>query len=268
MPEDVFTRELIQAVNDWQRGGDHKQKVRRGQHLKECAVALPAAFRTCDAVCFRQEAHEKDRVWQLLADNRLPETIAAWTTDIDVAKKFKGGVPPPGLQGVIFCIAPPAGAVVLNLVALFADPEFLAAVDAHKSELTGFHDGIGRWRGSQSEVALELDSLESASVYSYGGYSANKEALVELQLQRKPTPQDMAVFDALAAQAAVALGAWWLSPEGTRAVLERMEPHIQGLKATRWLCWEAAANVSPPAKVPDLRENTGNLRECERMAHA
>jgi hypothetical protein len=25
-PEDLFTRELILAVNDWQRGGDHGQK--------------------------------------------------------------------------------------------------------------------------------------------------------------------------------------------------------------------------------------------------
>ena len=29
--------------------------------------------------------------------------------------------------------------------------------------------------------------------------------------------------------------------------------------ATRWLCWEAAANESPPLKFPDIRENTGNL---------
>jgi hypothetical protein len=26
-----------------------------------------------------------------------------------------------------------------------------------------------------------------------------------------------------------------------------------------WLCWEAAANESPPLKFPDIRENTGNL---------
>ncbi|SRR6266480_6110694 len=82
MAADAFPPELIQAVNDWQRGGDHKQKVRRGQRLKECAALLPPRFRACDQTCFRQEAHEKDRIWQLLADNRLPETIAAWTTDL------------------------------------------------------------------------------------------------------------------------------------------------------------------------------------------
>src|SRR4051812_42794202 len=113
MDTELFTRELIQAVNDWQRGGDHKQKVRRGLHLKDCAASLPAQFRICGEACLRQEAHEKDRIWQLLADRRLPETIAAWTMDLDVAKTFKGGMPPPGLQGVIFSLVPPAESVVL-----------------------------------------------------------------------------------------------------------------------------------------------------------
>jgi hypothetical protein len=216
-PEDLFTRELIQAVNDWQRGGDHGQKVRRGRRLKECAEQLPAQFRICGEVCFRQEAHEKDRIWQLLADRLLPETIAAWTMDLDVAKTFKGGVPPPGLQGVIFSLVPPAGSVVLNLVTLYANPAFRAAVGAHKPDLTRFADGIGRWDVSQREVLLELGNLEPATVYSYGGFSADKTVLAELQLQRKPTPEDLAAFDALSADAGVAPGPWWLSPEGTRA---------------------------------------------------
>jgi hypothetical protein len=155
-PEAFFTRELMQAVNDWQRGGGHDQKVRRGRRLKECAALLPTQFRICGEVCFRQEAHEKDRIWQLLADRRLPETIAAWTMDLDVAKTFKGGVPPPGLQGVIFSLVPPAGSVVLNLVTLYADPAFRAAVEAHKADLIGLADGIGRWDISQIAVILVL----------------------------------------------------------------------------------------------------------------
>ena len=93
MTNEIFTRDLIQAVSDWQRGGSHDQKVKRGERLKTAAALLPEHFRTCAATCFRQEAHEKDRVWQLLADNHLPETIASWTTNIAIAKAFKGGVP-------------------------------------------------------------------------------------------------------------------------------------------------------------------------------
>ena len=44
-------------------------------------------------------AHEKDRVWQLLSENKLPETIASWTSSHDVARYFKGGAPPEPLKG-------------------------------------------------------------------------------------------------------------------------------------------------------------------------
>jgi hypothetical protein len=201
-----FTHQLIQAINDWQRGGSHRQKVLRGTRLKACATTLLLRYRECRVACFRQEAHEKGRTWQLLANNCLPETIAAWTTDLQVAKNIKGGVPPLGLQGVIFKLIPPSGSVVLNLTTLYADPDFLAVIDTHKRDIVGFHDGIGRWAGSQSEVVLELGNLESAEVHSYGGFSANREALAELWLRRTPTPEDLANFDTLCAELALRLG--------------------------------------------------------------
>jgi hypothetical protein len=231
MPADRFTRELVQAVSDWQRGGSHDQKVKRGERLKAVAATLPETFRICTYSCFRQEAHEKDRVWQMLADNHLPETIASWTIDIGAAKAFKGGVPPPGLQGVIFKITPPKNGVVINLTALLADPEFQAAVESHKASIDGYYDGLGRWQDSQREVVLELGNLDQASVHSYGGFSGSRETLVELHLQRKPLPEDLAEFDALAMKAGITPGGeWWLSESGTQAVLARMQPHIERLK--------------------------------------
>lgn len=137
----MVDRELVQAVSDWQRGGSHDQKIKRGQRLKAVAAKLPETFRVCSDPCFRQEAHEKDRVWQLLADNQLPETIASWTNDIGVAKTLKGGVPATGLQGVILKIKPPKNSVILNLTALNADPAFQAAVETHKASIDGYYDG-------------------------------------------------------------------------------------------------------------------------------
>ncbi len=231
MTTEIFTRDLVQAVSDWQRGGSHHQKVKRGQRLKAEAALLRDHFRACTTTCFRQEAHEKDRVWQLLADNHLPETIASWTTDIAIAKTFKGGVPPAGLQGVIFKITPPKNSVVLNLAALHADPAFQAAVETHKTSIDGYYDGLGRWGDSQREVVLQLGNLDQASVHSYGGFSSNRETLVELHLQRKPSPEDLAEFDELAKKAGITSGGeWWLSEAGTQAVLVRMQPHITRLK--------------------------------------
>ncbi len=227
----MFTRDLIQAVNDWQRGGSHSQKVKRGLRLKECVADFPERFRTCELPCFRQEAHEKDRVWQLLADDHLPETIAAWTTDIAVAKDIKGGVPPEGLQGVIFRIEPTESSVVANLNAFYAEPDFVSSIEKHRSEINGFHDGIGRWGNSQREVVLEQSSLDQAAIYSYGGYTSNRETLIELHYQRAATAEDLAEFDRLARQAnVVAPGPWWLSQSGTEALMTRMQPHIERLK--------------------------------------
>lgn len=224
----TFSLDCVQAVDDWQRGGDLRQKVRRGEKLKQEALALPEAFRTCTQRCFRQEAHAKGRVWQLLADERLPETIAAWTTDLAVAKHFKSGVPPHDLQGVIFALVPPAGAVVANLAALYADADFLAAVETFKPEIRGFEEGIGKYGGSQHEVVLELGSLTTAEVCSYGGYSSSRD---RLRINgRVPTQDELAEFDAVCAEAGVALGPLWLTEAGTRNVLARMHPHIVRLR--------------------------------------
>lgn len=40
MTADPFTRELVQTVSDWQRGGSHDQKVKRGKCLKAVAATL------------------------------------------------------------------------------------------------------------------------------------------------------------------------------------------------------------------------------------
>jgi hypothetical protein len=102
------------------------------------------------SVCYRQELHEKDRVWQLLAENKLPETIASWTSSHDVARYFNGGVPPEPLKGVTFRFAPWAGQVIVNLEALYADPTFKNAI------------GIVReGRGSIFPSALPLGSVGS-----------------------------------------------------------------------------------------------------------
>ena len=61
---------------------------------------------------------------------------------------------------------PPKNSVVLNLTILHGDPAFQAAVETHKANIGGYHDGIGCWQDSQREVVLELGNLDQASVCS------------------------------------------------------------------------------------------------------
>jgi hypothetical protein len=237
-----FDLPFLQAVNDWQRGGSHKQKVKRGATLKARSLLIDERFRRCATTCFRQEAHEKDRVWQLLADDALDETIAAWTVDLPSAMNLKGGVPPPGLQGVIFEIIPPPGSVVLNLVELYGDAEFLEAVARQKADIIAYGDGIGKYGASQHEVVLELGSLAQADIRHYGGYASSRRELAKIYFGRTPTEEDLNAFDQLCEQANVPLsGSWWLSPEGTKAVLSRIRPDIARLQSLKAAADRAAS---------------------------
>lgn len=226
-----FTLELLQVINDWQCGGDHKQKVKRGNKLKQLAAELPDRFRTCSEICYRQEAHEKDRIWRLLADSSLPETIAAWTIDLSVARDFKNGVPPDGLRGVIFRLTPPSECIVINLVEIYKDPAFAAAIEQHKSEITRFGDGIGRYHDTQREVVLEVRKLGPEAIYCYGGYASDRATLAEQFFGHRPNAEGLAHFDELCRLANIPeSGAWWLSQDGTKNLLARMQPEIERLR--------------------------------------
>ncbi|MFA5952008.1 MAG: hypothetical protein WC807_17175 [Hyphomicrobium sp.] len=214
----VFDLPLLQAINDWQCGGDHKQKVRRGAALKALCLTLPPEYRRPPDLCYRQESHTERRIWQLIAENMLPETIAAWSTSLDVVEAFKGGVPPPDQRGIIFALSPEPHEVVVNLATLYADPRFLAAIAAHQSSIRRFHSGIGTYGNTQLEIVLDLGTLDRASILSYGGYAGSLEQLIaefEIQHGFAPPPDRLPELQSLVGQPN------WLSPAGTRNVVER-----------------------------------------------
>lgn len=171
---EIFSVQLLQAICDWQSGGDESQVKRRGKVLKSACASLPAAFRTCDVTCYRQIALAKGGVWRLIAENHLPEKISSWTCDITVAQSFKGGAPPQGqgFQGAIFYLRPHPGSVVVNLWNLYQNSAFNAAIESNKSQITGFHNGIGRYGNTQKEIVLEIDVVSEENVLSLGGYSS------------------------------------------------------------------------------------------------
>lgn len=173
---------IVQAINDWQRGGDPKQKQRRGRKLKEECAQLPTQFTSATLACFRQIALLKGSVWNLMADEEINESMSAWTINLAIAKEFKGGVPPEGqgYQGVIFCRDPKTANVVVNLVEVYRDKQFLQAISEMRSQVVGFADGIGKYADTQDEVVLEVDSMPQSDLYSFGGHSSAVEDLVQI----------------------------------------------------------------------------------------
>lgn len=71
------------------------------------------------------------------------------------------------------------------------------------------------------------------------------ETLAELLPQRKATAADLAMFDVLCAKAGIKPCDWWLSPEGTRAVLSRIEPQFAAVEGEE----STESDVARPSQV-------------------
>lgn len=226
----AFAIELLQAISDWQKGGDLKQSIRRGKRLKEICSSLPDKYRACHLVCFRQVALPKGGVWDLLGKNKLPEKISSWTFDAQIAKAFKGGVPPDGqgYQGTIFCLLPSPASVIVNLRALYTDGSFCDAMERNKTSINGYHEGAGRYKNDQSEVVLEIENVTPEDVYLLGGYSSPLDELVaqaaELIYRRSSTPAEREALLLHAKDAGLEDGPKWLSMVATRRVLDKTKP--------------------------------------------
>lgn len=232
----LFPLELLQAVSDWQRGGDARQNHKRGQRLKVACASVPGNYRTCSLCLFRQVALPKDGVWKLIGDGHLQEKISSWTLDLETAMVFKGGVPPEGqgYQGVILCVMPRPGSVVVNLRELYKDLNFTAALEQHKGIIAGYHDGAGFYGNDQNEVVLEVASVTQQDIYSMGGHSSHFDQLIDEAAKlihgRPVTPEEREALRLKAEHVRPEAGPAWLSPEATQRVLTRMKPDVERLR--------------------------------------
>ncbi len=217
-----FTLDVLQAINDWQIGGNHNAKVKRGNKLKEVSKSLPDIFKRCNIPCYRKEVHDNGRLTQLLGDNSLPETIAAWTTDLSIAQSFKNGVPPKGLQGVIFKHIPSSDEIVINLVDVYNSDDFKTSIELYKSKIKNFERGIGCYGDEQKEVILDLGSIDESKIYVLGGYSSSIYQLAKMYFQATPTKIQYLYFYHLCYyHGVIDQTKWWLTPEGTQNALSR-----------------------------------------------
>lgn len=234
-----FPLSLLQAVCDWQRGGSASQIVKRGQKLKEESASLSKNYRTCSLCLYRQIGLPPGGVWSLIGENRLPEKISSWTLSLEMAKAFKGGVPPEGqgYQGVIFCVLPPPDSVIVNLHELYRDPAFIAALEMHKGSITGYHDGAGRYGNDQSEVVLEIASMTQEDIYSMGGHSSPFDELVDEAAKlihgRPATPEEREALMLKVEHVRSEAGPRWLGPQATQCVVTKMKPHAESLLKVR-----------------------------------
>ena len=227
----MFTRDLIQSISNWQRGGDEKLKQERGAVLKAEAEKLPKDFRQ-PATCFRKIALTGQYLMHMGTHYELSETISSWTKSVDVAKAFKRGVPPAGWQGVIFSITPDAESVVLDFTSLFANAEFRDAVEKQKSDIEAFEQGMGRYGNLQQELILEIKKLPLKALVAWGGYTSSESQLAEMYFGGKPTEEQLTEFRELMKRAGHQTGAYWMfTPEAVERISDKLKRHAGRLSS-------------------------------------
>ena len=226
---------LLQAISNWQRGGNAREKHYRGQALKEAVKNLDKKFRCTSLVAFRKVDLKKQPLWQLLAGGKLKETISAWTSTTDVAKTFKGGVPLKAWQGVIVEYLPKPEEVIVNLASLYADSSFKEAIEFHRTNITDYDNGMGEYKGSQNEVVIEKDSLTPSEIYALGGYSNEPYKLGRIFFGRDPEPIEIAWMQVELQRIGKSFGPWWIEGDAKDRVLRHILEEIPALQELKQL---------------------------------
>ena len=233
----MFTKDLIQAISNWQRGWSGGEKQELADALKHEAISLPDCYKTADIPCYRRMDLSGKHLNQMGLTLQLKESISSWTTSREIALKFKD-IPKFGeALGTVFEILPPRGSVIINLPALFAEKDFLHAVSRYEGEIDEFDRGIGLFGDTEKEVIIELGELPLTSVVAWGGHSSSQEALDSMMYSvatiingRPPSDEE---FDLLVDQMkkdGIIAGAQWISGEnGVARIADKLMYHANRL---------------------------------------
>jgi len=242
----MFSTELLQAINDWQRGGPRNLRLRRGATLRDLSRGLPHHFRTTSDRCYRRLALNYCHLFDLGERLHLAENVSAWTLDESVAAHFKGGVPPPGWQGVIFSCVPKDTEVVINLDALYRDEVFREACDSAKHRIRSYNAGMGRYSGSQCEVVLDVPKITTTDIFAIGGYSSDLATIARMVFGSVPTSAQITSLEGDLREWRVELGARWLHDAPKDRIVE--------------ILIKEAARLGPRRA---QERASGRLRRCE-----
>lgn len=227
----MFNIELLQAISDWQQGGNLGQKAKRGLALKKAAECLPEKFRVINTSCYRKMALDSCAVWNIGTKYQLDETISSWTISLDVAKRFKGGIPPKGSQGVIFQIMPTDNVeIIINLHELFCCQEFKDFLDTNKNKIQGYQQGIGKYNNTQCEVVISAEYIELSTLFAWGGYTSPESDLAKLYFNHEPSEVELEYFRDLMKKSNLECGEYWLTTaDAVSRISEKLKIHAERL---------------------------------------
>ena len=223
-----FNNRFLSAMGQWQKGWRENANARlKMADELEAAISeidLPQNFRTVDKTCYRKRflvPNNKQNggdLGPLFINGFITEGVASWTTEKKLAQEFKDPTRE-GTIAAIFSHVPVASEVLLNIPALWEDLSFQTAAE-HFVERSGDNsDALLHFRSRQSEVILRAE-LKYDELVHLCGRSSPFDRLCEIHGLRSDEERDRLWQEFVEADI-FPEEAFYLSPEGTRAAMER-----------------------------------------------
>lgn len=179
--EKTFTRELLLSLSNWQRGWRENQTRRReiaDELVRNCAN-LPEKYRTVDSFCYRKRFINAGELIPIIIDNDFFEGIASWTNNLDYAKGFKGIVRMDSKFVMVFKHKPLPEEIVVNIVALWEDEDFIKAAEEFKDQEPKNAEALFHFKDEQSEIILR-STLVGSEIEDIVGVSSSFEDLCDM----------------------------------------------------------------------------------------
>lgn len=176
MGGNIFTTNFLDALGRWQRGWrrDKAARLPIAQALEREAATLPAQFRQFSGKLYRKRHLYKTADLSELAPLFLTGTLdegsaTSWSSDYNYIERLGDGpsfAQPNVASGAIFAHVPAPNEIVLNIPALWADPTFVAAANAYRTNGGEEAVGLHHFNVTQSEVVLRTP-LQLSEIYAF-----------------------------------------------------------------------------------------------------
>ncbi|OLP44444.1 hypothetical protein [Rhizobium oryziradicis] len=184
-----ITDRFLAALGAWQRGWkeDPARRLAITKELEEAVAAddLPAKASTASGLCYRKRflvptnPQNGGDLAPLFLTGRIEEGVASWTSDPRFAQDFKDPLRE-GTFSAIFARAPRPDEVVVNIQALWDEPDFRGLVENYAARSGENADALLHFKSRQSEVILRV-ALEYDDLVGLCGKSSPFEILCELE---------------------------------------------------------------------------------------
>jgi hypothetical protein len=170
----------------------------------------------------------------------LPEAISSWTTSRQVAERFRQEDLDREKVLMIFARHPASDDIIIDLSAVYADPDFMDTVRATSVRLDRTFRGIERWQDTQKEVVLKETTIANDEIVSLGAFRQLSDIVPLLGTRGPDAPSDEQLFKTLTGKAVDEH--FWTSPESAATGVRNVANRVQAFLAKKRL-W--------PSKLPD-----------------